>query len=277
MAGTIVSSDSHHWSAASWFFDWVITAIEDQITNPKLAERLREIVDHNLGVLSLPDLPDDEREDLVRTIRGSFLETAKSSLPPDVPNGDRALVHLRLLVEFVSEDYPLPTLRDLLAGTNWPDALANPDVDPLREENALRDARLNEVLIDARNARLGLLLDLRTALQLRTARTGLLAVEGVERFSWEGKYGDHPLRAWVVVGSTPIESDSAVGLRLFLSSGGELVVEGCRAGFFAGDVPGLPDQPPDFDGGDEDVAAGMASLDSPFEPTQATFLGSRNE
>jgi hypothetical protein len=34
----------------------------------------------------------------------------------------------------------------------------------------------------------------------------------------------------------------------------------------------LPDAPPDFAGSDQEVVAGMASMDSLFEPTQATFI-----
>jgi hypothetical protein len=43
-------------------------------------------------------------------------------------------------------------------------------------------------------------------------------------------------------------------------------------GFYGGDVPGLPDTPPDFTGSRQEVAAGMASMDSPFEPIQATII-----
>lgn len=35
---------------------------------------------------------------------------------------------------------------------------------------------------------------------------------------------------------------------------------------------GLPDRVPDFAWGDAEVAAEMASMDSPFGPVQATFI-----
>jgi hypothetical protein len=44
------------------------------------------------------------------------------------------------------------------------------------------------------------------------------------------------------------------------------------AAFYAGHVPGLPDTPPDFASSDQEVAAGIASMDSPFEPIQATII-----
>jgi len=48
------------------------------------------------------------------------------------------------------------------------------------------------------------------------------------------------------------------------------------AAFHAGDVPGLPEIPPDFADSDEVVAAGMASTDSPLEPTQATVIAAQS-
>ena len=54
-----------------------------------------------------------------------------------------------------------------------------------------------------------------------------------------------------------------------VGSPADLIVVARSAAFFAGDVPGLPEVPPEFAGNDEAVARGMASMDSPFEPAQA--------
>jgi len=59
--------------------------------------------------------------------------------------------------------------------------------------------------------------------------------------------------------------------RLFFPDA-EITLAARSAAFFAGDVPGLPERPPDFAGDDVEVAAGMASMDSLYEPTQATFI-----
>jgi hypothetical protein len=104
------------------------------------------------------------------------------------------------------------------------------------------------------------------------AYTGLLVLEGVERFSWAGERRTTIRTAWNVVGSVPINKDGVVNLRLLFFPDAELTVVGRSGAFFAGDVVGLPDTPPDFVGSDEEVAAGMASMDSLFEPTQATFI-----
>ena len=165
-------------------------------------------------------------------------------------------------------------LRDLLMGDVMGALVGSPEMDPLTEMDALQEARLNEVIFDAVNRHAGLLFDLRGALQLRMAYTGLLVLGDVEGLRWSSERGRRPTTrtAWNVVGSVPVNEDGLINLRLFLFPDAELTVTARSAAFYAGDVPGLPDTPPDFDDSDEAVAAGMVSMDSPFEPTQATFI-----
>ena len=165
-------------------------------------------------------------------------------------------------------------VRDLLARAPLPGLVGSPEMDPLTEKGALQEARLNEMVFDAVNKRLGLLFDLRGALQLRMAYTGFLVLSAVEDFSWNSNSRPTIRTAWNVVGSEPVNEGGVVNLRLFFFPDAEMTVVARSAAFYAGDVPGLPDTPPDFAGDDEQVAAGMASMDSPFEPTQATFIGS---
>ncbi len=164
------------------------------------------------------------------------------------------------------------TPRDLIAGAPVAAMVGSPEMDPLTEEDALREAQLNEVLFDAVNMRAGLLFDLRVALQLRMAYTGLIVLTGIEAFSWRAERRFTRRGAWNVDASRPDNKDGIVNLRLIFFPSAELTVVARGAAFFAGDVPGLPDAPPDFAGTDAEVAAGMASMDSPFEPTQATFI-----
>jgi hypothetical protein len=163
-------------------------------------------------------------------------------------------------------------LRDLLAGDVVGALLGSPEMDPLTEKDALQEARLNEVTFDAVRGRVGLLFDLRGALQLRMAYTGLLVLGGVEKFSWSSEERHTARTAWNVVASLPVNEDGVINLRFFFHPGAELTVVARSAAFFAGDVPGLPDTPPDFAGSDEEVAPSMASMDSSFEPTQGTFV-----
>jgi hypothetical protein len=167
-------------------------------------------------------------------------------------------------------------LRDLLMGDTAGALVGSPEMDPLTEKDALQEARLNELLFDAVNRRVGLLFDLRGSVQLRMAYTGLLVLGGVEGLSWTSERRPSTRTAWNVVGSLPVNEDGVINLRLFFFPDAELTVVARSAAFYAGDVPGLPDTPPDFADSDEAVAAGMASLDSPFEPTQATVIRLRS-
>lgn len=150
--------------------------------------------------------------------------------------------------------------------------VGSPEMDPLTEMDALQEARLNEVAVDAVNLHVGLLFDLRGALQLRMAHTGLLVLGRVESYNWTSERRSTARTAWNVVSSVPVHEDGVVSVRLFFFPDAEMTVTARSAAFFAGDVPGLPDTPPDFAGSDAEVAAGMASMDSPFEPTQAIFI-----
>ena len=167
-------------------------------------------------------------------------------------------------------------LWDLLTGDLMGALVGSPEVDPLTEKDALQEARLNEVIFDAVNRRAGLLFDLRGSLQLRTAHTGLLVLGGVEDLSWSSQRRRTTRTAWNVVGSLPVNEDGVINLKLFFFPDAELIVVARSAAFYAGEVPGLPDTPPDFADSDEAVAVGMASMDSLFEPTQATLIQSQS-
>ena len=137
-------------------------------------------------------------------------------------------------------------VRDLLAGAELSGLVGSPEMDPLTEKDALQEARLNEVVFDAVNMSAGLLFDLRGALQLRTAYTGLLVLYGVQDFGWHSDLRLTTRTAWNVVGSAPFNQGGVVHLNLFFFPDAEMTVVARSAAFYAGDVPGLPGTPPDF-------------------------------
>lgn len=148
-------------------------------------------------------------------------------------------------------------------------------MDPLTELDALQEAVINELLFDVVNVRVGVLLDLRGALELRTAYTGLLILRGVESFRWENERVATDRRCWTVCGSEPRNENGRINLTLSGICDIELTVVARSGAFIAGDVPNITyDQaPPDLtDSTDEELAAGMASMDSQFEPTQLSVL-----
>src|ERR1700687_3360272 len=106
-------------------------------------------------------------------------------------------------------------LRDLLGGHLTGAMIGSPEMDPLTEKEALQEARLNEMIFDAVNRRVGLLFDLRGALQLRTAYTALLVLGGVESLTWDSERRSSTRTAWNIVGSLPVNEDGVVNLKLF--------------------------------------------------------------
>lgn len=88
--------------------------------------------------------------------------------------------------------------------------------------------------------RLGLLFDLRQALQLRRANTALLAFRGVEQIEWVGPTVMHRYVAWTVVGSRPGTRPGALTSSLFFVPDAEVTIVAHIAAFFTGNVADFP-------------------------------------
>jgi hypothetical protein len=167
-------------------------------------------------------------------------------------------------------------LHDLLLPSHGLRALGvQPEIDPLTEADALQEAQLLDVRFDALTLTVGLLLELRMALQLREANTGVLLARGVRRLSWSGPSRATDLTAWSIGSSVPVDENGTFTLTLSMwpAPGAQFSVAAESAAFVAGDVPGLEDVPPDY--GVLDVAAvrkGLAGWDSEFVPVHAVVL-----
>ncbi|MFI5712276.1 hypothetical protein [Kribbella sp. NPDC051620] len=61
-----------------------------------------------------------------------------------------------------------------------------PEMDPLTEEDALQEAQVLDVRYDALAGVVGIIFELRQALQLQEANTGVLVACGVHTLTWEG-------------------------------------------------------------------------------------------
>lgn len=149
-----------------------------------------------------------------------------------------------------------------------------PEMDPLTEDDALQEAQLLDVRFDALRSTAGLLFELRTALQLREANTGVLILRGVRRLQWTSGPRETERTAWTVGGSVVTSTDRLFGLELGLwpAPGAQLTFSADGAEFFAGDVPGL-DRIPDYLDDDElTIRSQLASWQSEFEPVSAVFL-----
>jgi hypothetical protein len=162
----------------------------------------------------------------------------------------------------------------LRADSRLRDIAAPPDVNPLTEEDALQEAQLLDLRFDALNSTVGLLFELRLALQLRQANTGVLVARGVRELSWSAGQRSTAKTAWTVGGSIPRSGDRLFRLELGMwpVPGAQLKLVAENASFFSGDVPRL-DQIPDYmDDDDTTVRAHLASWHSDFVPVTAVFL-----
>jgi hypothetical protein len=148
-----------------------------------------------------------------------------------------------------------------------------PEMDALTEEGALQEAQLVDVSFDPTRQRVGLLFDLRQALQLRRANTALLIFDGVREIRWASTPRLTLRTAWTVVGSVPEIHDGTIRLSLFFAPDAEGILVARAGAFYVGDVPALPTAPPDFvNDSDEAIAAAMPTMQSQFEPIDATVL-----
>lgn len=167
------------------------------------------------------------------------------------------------------------TVEELLQPSPELRNLAQPDMDPLTEDDALQEAQLLDIRVDALRLTVGLLFDLRSALQLREANTGVLVAHGVRELTWSAGSRDTDLTAWTVGGSVTHNERGLFGLKLGMwpSPGAHLSLIAERAAFLAGDIPGLPETPPNYGDDDETtIRAGLAHWGSQFSPIHAIFV-----
>ncbi len=71
---------------------------------------------------------------------------------------------------------------------------SQPEMDPVTREDALQEAQLLDVRLNALRLTVGLLFELRLALQLRESNTGVLVARGVCMLSWPASPGRPPRR-----------------------------------------------------------------------------------
>lgn len=160
----------------------------------------------------------------------------------------------------------------LSPSAEWRRFAARPEMDPLTEDDALQEAQLLDVRIDASRSTVGLLFELRVALQLREANTGVLVAHGVRNIRWTASPRSTTRTAWNVITSTPRYADRLFELNLGFWPEGRLELSAGQAAFFVGDVGGIGAAPPDYGGDESTIQAGLAGWHSTFTPVHAVFL-----
>lgn len=150
-----------------------------------------------------------------------------------------------------------------------------PEMDPLTDHDALQEAQVLDVRLDALSGVVGILFDLRQALQLQEANTGVFVGRGVRELRWSGPSRDTALTAWSIGSSVPRTEDRVFALSLVMwpHPGAQLTLAVESAAFYVGDVPGLAEAPPDYTDRDRtNLDHAVACWDSSFEPVSAVFL-----
>ena len=160
------------------------------------------------------------------------------------------------------------TLEELLTGQHpaFSEAL---EVNPLTEEDALQEVQLLDVRFDAVHSSVGLLLELRNALQIRTANTGLLVAREVTRLIWSAVPRITLRTAWSIIGSSPRYESRLFDLRLTMFPSARLDLTAGSASFYVGDVQGIGEAPPDYGEDEEVVKMGLPGWDSSLSTIRA--------
>lgn len=151
---------------------------------------------------------------------------------------------------------------------------SQPEMDPLTEDDALVDAQVLDLRLDALCGRVAVLFELRLALELREGNTGLLIADGVTAVGWDAAPRDTARTAWNVVGSVVRSTSGLLEMRLGTLPQAELLVRAKGAAFYSGDVPGLAEIPDYGEAPDSELGARLARWESSFRPLHAVFYGS---
>jgi hypothetical protein len=162
-------------------------------------------------------------------------------------------------------------LEDLLALDPWPNARA-PATDPLLDQWGLTEAQVLSIRLDVVTSTAGILFDNRQGHELPGADVALIIVRETASLSWTPS--SSPSGAYTAWAVTEVEArhDKQFDLRIWCVEA-LLSIRGVSAGFFAGNVPGLPAVPPDYTGSTIDIERGLPRWDSDFDLVFATTWG----
>lgn len=165
------------------------------------------------------------------------------------------------------------SVEDLL-WVPWLDMTAtSPEMNPLLEADALQEAQLLDLRVHALSSTVGLLFELRTALQLREGNAAVLVVQGVREFTWVAEPRPSGFTAWNIVSSEPKSDGQTFGLTLDCMPHSQLRLVAANASFYVIEVPGLGEDPPDYSGDDEVmIRTRLVSWGSSFSPIQAAHF-----
>lgn len=162
-------------------------------------------------------------------------------------------------------------VADLLLSER-PATFRPPEVDPLVDRDALREAQVLGVRVDVVSGIAGVLFEFRVAMHMIETNTGVLVATGVEDFRWAAESRSTALTAWNVLASS-VEQESA-GFRLKLSCfpDADLSLRAASLTFFNCQVLAIAEVPPDYTSGEESVRSSLAGWHSEIDVVSGSSL-----
>jgi hypothetical protein len=165
------------------------------------------------------------------------------------------------------------TAEDLIWTPSQEPGIPGPDVDPLIENDALQEAQLLDLRVHALSSTVGLLFELRTALQFEYGNAAVLIVRGLQASNWRAVQRSREGTAWSVVGSAVCMRCGLLDLNITFSPSSSIEILGTSAEFYVLDVPEIGETPPDYcSDGEERIRSGLPGWGSSFSILQASYL-----
>lgn len=153
--------------------------------------------------------------------------------------------------------------------------LPRPEMDPLTEDDALQEVQILDVRIEAVSGVAAILLEMRTALQIRKGNAGVIVASGVTHVLWNAPTVERGFRAWTIGSSKPKLTADSVSLELHMFPSPGLSIQAAAMAFAVGNVVGLPSAPPDYvDDTSAAIRRRLPSWESMFDPLAGSVLRS---
>lgn len=166
----------------------------------------------------------------------------------------------------------MATVESIVHSALHQSPIGTTDWDPLRIEDMMQECALLDVRHFASSSALGLLLDLRTALQLDVGNTALVVIGGISSYSWVSDTAEADTMMRTVVGSYPTLTDTEYKLEVTCSPRSAFHATGKWASFYEGNVRSIGESQPDLTSDDPaSLASGFPNWQSELEVAYSTI------
>jgi RNase P/RNase MRP subunit POP5 len=81
MSGLLVLAPEVDWTASGGLFDWTLEFLINRVSDDSTVERLREILDNNLGSMWVSEFPPRVQEEVCRLLQEGIVSAGERDLP----------------------------------------------------------------------------------------------------------------------------------------------------------------------------------------------------